>query len=280
MENRSVKERKNLIDKQATKISVREQCKLLEVNRSSLYNAPHKENEEDLKIMEFMDKIYMKNPTYGVLRMQDELLDYGKKVNHKRVRRLMRKMGLEAIYPKPHLSRLGKAKYRYPYLLRGLKINNPNKVWAVDITYIPMKNGFMYLTVMIDLYSRYIVGWHLSNTLEKENQTLLLKDCILKHGKPEVLNSDQGSQYTNQHWAETLQEQGIQISMDGKGRAIDNIFIERFFRTIKQDYVYLNPENNGLELHQGIKKYIHTYNHRRHQGIGRIKPVDKYKKIA
>lgn len=279
MENRTVSERRSLIDKRA-ELSVHKQSKLLEVNRSSLYYAPVGECEENLLLMKKMDEIYLKNPTYGVLRMQDELLEQGHVVNHKRVRRLMRKMGLEAIYPKPNLSRLGKAKYIHPYLLRGLEITRPNQVWAIDITYVAMKKGFMYLTVIIDVYSRFVVGWRLSNTLEKENQTELLKSCLARHGKPEIINSDQGSQFTSEHWIETLKDNKIKISMDGKGRAIDNIFIERFFRTIKQDYIYLHPAEDGLELYHGIQNYIHKYNNRRHQGIERQKPIKRYQNAA
>ena len=187
-------------------------------------------------------------------------------------------MGIEPIYPKRNLSRLGKAKYIHPYLLRNLSIHRINQVWAIDITYIPMQSGFMYFTGIIDLYSRYLVGWKLSNSLEKETQTELLLATIEKEGKPEIVNSDQGSQYTSANWVDTLKEQGIQISMDGKGRATDNAFIESFFRTLKQKHVYLHPAEDGLELYQGIDRFIKRYNNeRRHQGIGRRKPSDLYR---
>lgn len=280
MENRTVKEREALVSKHDKEISVRRQCKILVINRSNLYYQHKGESEQNLKVMRLMDEIYLDNPTYGVLRMQDELLEHDITINVKRVRRLMRLMGLEAIYPKPSLSKLGRAEYIHPYLLRNLEIKKPNQVWAIDISYIAMAKGFMYLTVIIDVYSRYIVGWKLSNTLDKESQTQVLKECITNYGTPEIVNSDQGSQYTSQHWVETLKKHGIQISMDGKGRAIDNIFIERFFRTIKQDYVYLNPAENGLDLYKGIKKYISKYNNRRHQGIDREKPIIKYQEVA
>lgn len=273
-------ERKALIDSNHKQLSTRRQCQLLDVNRSGLYAKPKGESELNLKLMRLLDEIYLDNPTYGVLRMQDELEEHGHWVNEKRVRRLMRKMGLEAIYPKKNLSKLGKAKYIHPYLLRHLKITRPNQVWAIDITYIPMRNGFMYLTAIIDLYSRYIIGWKLSNTLDKENQTALVNECIAEHGIPEIINSDQGSQFTCSHWVEMLKHFKIQISMDGKGRAIDNIYIERFFRTIKQDYVYLNPCDDGLELYKGIENYMLKYNHRKHQGIERVKPKNKYKQTA
>lgn len=272
-------ERRSLID-QGESLSVRRQAELFEINRSSLYYSPLGESQENLTIMTEMDKIYLDNPTYGVLRMQDQLREQGLLVNEKRIRRLMRKMGIEAIYPKKNLSRLGQAKYIHPYLLRGINIDRPNQVWAVDISYIPMRQGFMYFTAIMDVYSRFIVGWNLSNTLSTHIQTSLVRDCICRYGKPQIINSDQGSQYTSKEWVSCLNELGIIISMDGKGRAIDNVYIERFFRTLKQDYIYLNPAKDGLELYQGVKSYITRYNHRRHQGIGREKPIDKYTKAA
>lgn len=272
-------ERKDLVNN-SEKLSVRRQCDLLSVNRSNLYYKSLGESQENLELMRIMDKVYLENPTYGVLRMQDELGEQGFLVNEKRVRRLMRQMGLEAIYPKKNLSRLGKAQYIQPYLLKGMKVYKPNQVWMIDISYIPMQHGFMYFTAVIDVYSRYIVGWNLSNTLAKEVQTQLIQDCIEIHGKPQIINSDQGSQYTSGEWVNCLRSNGIKISMDGKGRALDNVYVERFFRTLKQDYVYLNPAKDGLELYHGIERYIHKYNHRKHQGINRVKPIDKYKQPA
>lgn len=279
MENRTVAERKSMVESSAN-MSMRKQCRLLQINRSSLYYKPIGESEKNLLLMNLMDKIYLDDPTLGVLGMQDELEEKGYRVNPKRIRRLLRKMGIEAIYPKRNLSRLGKAKYIHPYLLRNLDIKRPNQVWAIDITYIPMKKGFMYLTAIIDLYSRYIVGWQISNSLEKETQTELLASAIKKHGKPEIINSDQGSQYTSEHWVSFVREHGITISMDGKGRATDNAFIERFFRTLKWKHIYLNPAKDGLELYQGIDAFMKKYNKRKHQGIGRKKPCELYKNAA
>lgn len=262
------------------KISIRRQCDLLQVNRSSLYYKPQGESKYNLELMKQMDKIFMQQPTFGVLRMQDELEEQGYRANEKRVRRLLRKMGIEAIYPKRNLSKLGKARYVYPYLLRKLKVTRPNQVWAIDITYIPMAKGFMYLTAVIDVYSRYIVGWQISNSLEKETQTELVASLIAEYGVPEIINSDQGSQYTSEHWVSFLKEHGIKISMDGKGRATDNAFIERFFRTLKWDHVYLYPAADGLELYQGIDEFINGYNSRKNQGIGRQKPLERYQQAA
>jgi putative transposase len=230
--------------------------------------------------MRRIDELFLEDPTLGVLGMQDELRDLGLNFNEKRIRRLMRKMCLEPIYPKRNLSRLGVAKYIYPYLLRDLKVIRPNQVWAIDITYIPMKSGFMYLTAIIDVYSRFIVGWQISNSLEKETQTAVLQSAIARYGKPEIINSDQGSQYTCEHWVSFLQEWDIKISMDGKGRATDNAFIERFFGTLKRKHIYLNPADNGLELYSGVARFIEKYNQRNHQGIDRKKPITLYLKAA
>jgi putative transposase len=262
-------------------LSKRQQCELLEINRGSVYYKPTGEKQENLDIMRKMDEHYLKHPTDGVIRMQDFLFTIGFIVNHKRVRRLMRKMGLMAIYPKRNLSKLGLAKYIRPYLLKGLIIDRPNQVWAIDITYIPMKKGFMYLTAIIDLYSRYVVSWNISNTLEAECSLNVLKNAISLFGKPEIVNSDQGSQFTSELWIEYLENNDIKISMDGKGRALDNIFIERLWRSVKYDYVYLNPAVDGNELYQGLKEYFDYYNHRQaHQGIDRRIPLDLFKPAA
>lgn len=271
---------RKLVDRGHT-LSVRRQCELLTIHRSGLYYKPCGEKPENLEIMRIMDEHYLKHPTEGVLRMQDLLFALGFVVNHKRVRRLLRLMGLMAIYPRRNLSKLGLKKYLHPYLLKGIKIDRPNKVWAIDVTYIPMKNGFLYLTAIIDVYSRYVVGWGISNTLEAEASLSVLKQAIRIHGKPQIINSDQGSQFTCEKWVDFLRNEGIRISMDGKGRFIDNVFIERLWRSVKYDYVYLHPANDGLELYQGLKEYFQYYNHELcHQGIGRRIPADLYKPAA
>lgn len=273
-------QRRDMVDDQQT-LSLRKQCDLLSVHRSGLYFKPKDEKPENLEIMRLMDEHYLKHPTEGVIRVQDFLFAMGFVVNQKKVRRLLRLMGLMAIYPKRNLSKLGLKKFIHPYLLKGLKITRPNQVWAIDITYIPMKSGFMYLTAIIDVYSRYIVGWGISNTLEAKASLDVLKQAIKEHGKPEIVNSDQGSQFTCEDWVNHLKEEDIKISMDGKGRAIDNIFIERFWRTLKYDYVYLHPASDGLDLYQGVKEYIRYYNHDlHHQGIGRKIPAEVYKSAA
>ena len=256
-------------------ISIRKQCKLLCISRSNLYYKARQESDYNLQLMTHIDKIHMKYPSFGIRRVTEELREQHFQVNGKRVQRLMRKMGITTIYPKQNLSKLGKAQYIYPYLLRNLKIERSHQVWQIDISYIPMKKGFMYLTAVIDVYSRYIVGWQLSNTLEKETQTTVMKEAIRKYGKPEIINSDQGSQYTSNHWVECMKKYGIKISMDGKGRATDNIYIERFFRTIKYDYIYLNAVESGWELYRGVKNFIEGYNNRKHQGT-KQKPINLF----
>jgi len=271
---------RELVDNQH-ELSIRKQCELLSIHRGGLYYAPKGESEENLQIMRIMDEHYLEHPTEGVISMKDLLFTLGFLVNHKRVRRLLRLMGLMAIYPKRNLSKLGLKKYIHPYLLKGLKITHPNQVWSIDVSYLPMKNGFLYLTAIIDVYSRYIVGWGISNTMEAEATLSVLKQAINDHSKPEIINSDQGSQFTCEQWVTFLKEEDIRISMDGKGRAVDNIFIERFFRTLKYNYVYLHPANDGLELYRGIKTYIHYYNDRKpHQGIDHQIPATVYHQAA
>lgn len=259
-----------------SKMSIRRQCKLLGVNRNRLHTPAQMESVENLSIMRILDERHLNKPSHGILRMQDHLKDEGYLVNEKRIRRLMRKMGLMAIYPKPNLSRRGPIKYIHPYLLRGMKVNRPNQVWAIDITYIPMAKGFQYLTAIIDLYSRYVVGWDLSNSLDAESSHRVLRQAIAKYGKPEIVNSDQGSQFTCKEWVGYLERAEIRISMDGKGRALDNVFIERLWRSVKYDYVYLHPAEDGQELYEGLKQYFTEYNVSSHQGIARRKPTELF----
>lgn len=263
------------------KLSLRQQCQLLGINRSSIYYDPVGESDENLRIMRLMDQEHLDHPTHGVLQIQDFLSGQSLKVNPKRIRRLLRLMGIMAIYPKRNLSKLGHAKYVRPYHLRGLEITHSNHVWAIDITYIPMAKGFMYLVAIIDLYSRMVVGWDVFNSLNAENPLMVLKSAIAQYGKPEIINSDQGSQFTCVLWIEFVDGSDIKISMDGKGRALDNIFIERLWRTVKQDYVYLNPASNGTELYQGLRQFFNYYNTRKtHQGIGRQTPIKRYYEVA
>jgi putative transposase len=263
-------------------ISIRRQCELLDVNRSSTYYKTKDESDENLQIMRLMDEEFLEHPTHGVLQMQDFLYTKGLAVNHKRIRRLLRKMGIMAIFPPRNLSKLGHVKYVRPYLLRGLKILRPNHVWETDITYIPMEHGFMYLVAIIDVYSRFIVGWDVFNSLDAKNCLAVMQQAVAKHGKPEIINSDQGSQFTSELWTNYIEaEIKIKISMDGKGRATDNIYIERLWRTVKRDYVYLYPSNNGTELFMGLKTFFEYYNiEKSHQGINRKRPIELYQNVA
>lgn len=275
----SVEIKKQLIDKEG-ELPIVQQCVLLCIARSSYYYQAKGESPLNEQIMRMMDRHIQEEPTAGVLTMQSMLKDNGIKVGYERVRRLMKVACIKAIYPRRHLTLRGKTKYLYPYLLRDLNICRVNQVWEIDITYIPMSQGHMYLTAIIDVYSRYIVGWNISNTLAAETVLEVVQQAVKDHGKPEILNSDQGVQFTCSMYVEYLRTQGIQISMDGKGRALDNIYIERFWRTIKYHYIYLNPAENGQELYLGIKKWLHRYHTRDHQGIMRQKPADLFKMAA
>jgi putative transposase len=274
----STTERRQLVVAAHPRLSLSKQCTLLGITRSQMYYKPKGESVLNDQLMKRIDRYFLLHPYYGVERMTDYLnKDLGYRVNEKRVRRLYQIMNLKTIYPKPITTTRDPEMYKYPYLLRNLAITRPNQVWQTDITYIPMFRGFMYLAAIIDVYSRKIVGWSISNTMSKKWCVELLEDTIKTHGKPEIHNSDQGSQYTSGEYIQTLKGNGIQISMDGKGRALDNIYIERFWRSIKQEKIYLNPPNGGLDLYQKVKEYIHFYNtERRHTEIGSIPPDQMY----
>jgi putative transposase len=260
------------------KLSVRAQCKLLSVHRSNVYRPKRlvSENEENIEIMHAIDKLFTEHPYYGYRRMTAELNRQGDHVNRKRVRRLMRVMGLRTVYPKPNLSKRFHAQYVRPYLLRNLDINRPNQVWGVDITYIRMQKGFMYLFTIIDWYSRKIIDYELSNTIDKAFVLTCLKRAFALQ-KPEIMNSDQGSHFTNGDYIELLTEQGVKISMDGKGQATDNSRTERFFRSLKYECIYLNEFESPRELRVALKKYMHFYNHERpHQALHYQLPSDVY----
>jgi putative transposase len=266
-----------MIDRKHPDMRIVTQCELLTIHRSSLYYSPLGESDENLDIMKKMDEQYFKTPFYGVLKLTESLRDAGHTVNQKRVRRLMKLIQWRTIYREPRTTIADKTKYKYPYLLKGLKIERKNQVWAMDITYVPMQKGFMYLTAIIDLHSRYVVHWSVSNSMTAEWCTDVLKAAIEKHGAPEIFNTDQGSQFTSELFINLLNSNDIQISMDGKGRAIDNIFIERLWRTVKQDYVYLHPDDNGTLMFLGLKGFFEKYNNMKpHQGIGRVSPVKLY----
>lgn len=250
----------------------------MKVSRSNLYYEHRPESDLNLTLMRRIDEQFLLHPTLGVNKMTALMVNEGFKVNPKRIRRLMRKMNLMAIYPQKSLSGGGNAKYVHSYLLRGLDICRSNQVWSTDISYIPYNGGFMYMYAIIDVYSRYIVGWRLSNSLTASNVYELLEECIGRHGTPEIINTDQGVQYTSKGWIELLTKHGIQISMDGRGRCKDNIWIERFWRTFKQDHIYIHPADSVTELKSGITGYIDYYNNTRpHESLGKTyRPVDYY----
>ncbi len=222
-----------------------------------------------------MDKHLTDHPTEGVVSLVLFLIARHHPVGPKRIRRLLKIMGRQTIYRRKNLTKLGMKEFIKPYLLNGLDITRANQVWCTDITYIPMRHGFMYLTAIIDVYSRKIVGWGISNSLAAQWCKNVLQEAISKYGKPEIVNSDQGTQYTSALWTQYLESEGIQISMDGKGRALDNIWIERFWKSIKYDYIYLNPADDGFELYEGVQNHIAYYNDKTHHTT-RQKPNDRY----
>ena len=259
------------------KISVIKQCAILSIHRSRYYYEPIAETAENLAMMLWMDKQYFETPFYGVLRLTVELIDIGYAVNQKRVRRLMKLIGWKTLYQQPRTTIADKASYKYPYLLKGVRFVRANQVWEIDITYLPMAKGFMYLFAIIDVYTRFIVGWDISNTMSAEWCASITEEAILAHGKPEIINSDQGSQFTSEVHTALLKKHEIQISMDGKGRAIDNIYIERFWRTIKYEDIYLKVYENGVSLYRGVERYMHFYNtKRKHQHLDNKTPKALY----
>jgi putative transposase len=256
-----------MIDRGHPKLSLVRQCALLRISRSSLYYQPTEHSAQDLELMALMDRQYLKTPFYGSRRMTVWLRTQGHQVNRKRVRRLMQLMGLEAIYRRPSTSKPAPGHKVYPYLLRGLAINRVNQVWATDITYIPMSRGFLYLVAIMDWHSRYVLAWRLSNTLEVDFCVEALEEALSK-GRPEIFNTDQGSQFTSEAFTGRLLAQGIQVSMDSRGRCMDNVFVERLWRSIKYEEVYLKAYQNGTEARRGIGAYLAFYNQERpHQAL-------------
>jgi putative transposase len=249
---------------------------LLGLNRSSFYYQPATETQENLKLMRLIDQQYTARPIFGSRRMTVWLRRQGEGVNRKRVQRLMRLMGLEAIYPKPRLSVPGQGHRIYPYLLRDVAVVRPDQVWSTDITYVPLQAGFMYLAAIIDWYSRYVIAWRLSNTLDGWFCCEMLEEA-LGQGKPEIFNTDQGVQFTAQAWTSRLERAGVQISMDGKGRCLDNVFVERLWRSVKYEDIYINGYGAVPELEGGLGRYFPFYNEERpHQALDYRTPAEVY----
>ena len=266
-------ERVGMVDRGRADLPVRRQCALLGLARSGVYRKPSAPDPEELALMRWIDQQYLTTPFYGSRRMTAELRRAGRRINRKRVQRLMRLMGLEALGPKPKTSRPAAQHRIYPYLLRGVPIDRSNQVWAADITYIPMARGFLYLVAVMDWHSRYVLAWRLSNTMDTSFCLGALEDALRK-GRPEIFNTDQGAQFTSVAFTEQLEAAGVRISMNGRGRWLDNVFVERLWRSLKYEEVHLKAYANGLEARIGIGQWLRFYNARRpHQALGYQTPA-------
>jgi putative transposase len=270
-------DKRRLVQESNSPLSMRQRCALVSMHRSNLYYEPQPTPRADLVLMKVIDSIYLRLPFFGSRRMSDELAAMGRTVNRKHVQRLMRLMGLEALAPKPNLSKCHPSHKKYPYLLRYLEVTRANQVWATDITYIPLANGFVYLVAIIDWYSRAVLAWRLSNTLDLTFCIEALEEALGRYGQPEIFNSDQGVQFTSEAFTKVLLERGVKISMDGKGRCLDNVFVERLWRSLKYEEVYLHAYETQQEAWLGINTYLRFFNHdRRHQGLKNRIPMKVY----
>jgi putative transposase len=273
-----VEKRKLLIAPTHANLSIRQQCELLSVNRSSLYYKEEEENNYNLLLMNLIDEEYTRHPFIGIIKMTKYLEDLGYKVNEKRVRRLTRLMGILAIYPrKKNLSKANLEHKIYPYLLKDLMITRPNHVWSTDITYIKLMHGFIYLVAVLDWYSRFVLSWRVSNTLDTGFCTEALEEAIALYGKADIFNTDQGPQFTSNDFTKVLLNNGMKISMDGRGRVFDNIFTERLWRTVKYEEVFINAYSAILEAKDRLGKYFYFYDYERHhQALNYKKPAEVY----
>jgi putative transposase len=270
-------ERRSLVERETPALPVTRQCWLLSVSRASVCRRPVEISEEDCTIMALIDRQYLARPYYGSRRTAAWLATQGHVVNRKRVQRLMRLAGLVAIYQRPNTSKPAVAHKIYPYLLGGISIERVNQVWCADVTYIPMAKGFLYLVVIMDWVSRAVLAWRLSNTLGAEFCVEALEEALSRYGRPEIFNTDQGSQFTSDDFTGTLQRHGVTISMDGKGRYMDNIFVERLWRSLKYEEVYLNAYASVAEARTGIAAWFGFYNEeRQHQSLGYRTPRQAY----
>jgi len=258
-------------------LSLTRQGRILELSRSSLYYEAVPTSERDVKLILLIDEIHLQYPFYGIRRIRNELRDLGHEVGRSHVSTLMKKMGIRALYPKPRLSKPNPEHKIYPYLLRGLEITRANHVWATDITYIPMAKGFCYLVAIMDWASRCVLAWRLSNTLDASFCTEALEEAISRYGTPEIFNSDQGSQFTSEAFTDILNTHGIRISMDSRGRWVDNVFVERLWRSVKYEEVYLKSYGSLTEARRELAVYFEFYNQRRrHQGLDDRTPDEVY----
>ena len=273
-------DKKKLLEPGYQAISLRRQCDLLGLNRSNVYYRPREGSPEKHKLLRLIDEIYLRSPYYGARRIAAELnrMNLGIIIDRKRVGRLMEEMGIEALYPKPKLSRSDKGHVKYPYLLKGVDIERKNQVWGTDITYVPTKKGHVYLVAIMDWYSRYVVSWEVSNNLDAYFCIEALKRAIQRYGSPEIFNSDQGSQYTGKEFQSVLQASGrVQVSMDGRGRCMDNIFTERLWRSVKYEAVYTGEYESIVQARENLAQYLKFYNEARiHQALGYKTPAEVY----
>jgi putative transposase len=270
---------RRLIDEDHAELSIGRQCELLGLARSSKYYQCVKDTTEDLKLMRLMDEWHLRWPFYGSRRLTWLLQKDGYKVNRKHVQRLMRQMGMEAIYPRPRTSEPHPGHRIYPYLLRRVDVSRVNQVWCADITYVPMPHGFMYLVAILEWYSRYVLAWELSNTLESDFCVKALR-AALRRGRPEIFNTDQGAQFTSREFTTQLEDCGVAISMDGRRRALDNVFIERLWWSVKYEDIYLRAYETVSELDTGLRRYFKFYCHERpHQALGHRTPWEAYRRI-
>jgi len=270
----SIPDRRALVDRQDAGLSIRRQCRLLGVARSGVYRLAAAANDNDLAVMRRLDELFTAWPFLGSRRLAQMLREEGFAINRKRVQRLMRKMGIAALGPKPRTSRPEPGHKIYPYLLRNLTIDRPNQVWAADITYIPIGRGNLYLVAIMDWASRAVLAFRLSNTMDVSFCVSALEEAIARFGKPDIFNTDQGSQFTSQAFTGRLESAGIKISMDGRGRWMDNVFIERLWRSLKHEDIYLKGYSDGREARAGIGEWMNFYNERRlHQALGYRAPM-------
>ena len=275
----SIAEKRSCIDTSHKSLSIGRQCELIELPRSSYYrkSSLHKEPDKNLALMRLIDKEYTKHPFYGTRKMRNYLRRQGYKINRKRVQRLMRKMGLQSIAPKPNTSKPHPDHKKYPYLLRKMEITCPNQVWCSDITYIPLPGGFVYLTAVMDWHSRYVLSWEVSVTMDSSFCVSSLESAFRRYRKPEIFNTDQGVQYTSNDFTSTVLDNNVLLSMDGKGRCMDNIFIERLWRSVKYEEVYLKDYDSVSDLIESLKVYFEFYNNERpHAGLGDMTPAEIY----
>ena len=271
-----------MVEEDHEKLSVAEQCRILGLHRSAYYyESSDRRDDEDLEDLKLILMVLSNKVFYGYRKVALELLKGHPHLTEKRVRRIMHQFGLRAIFPKPHLSRPGKGHKKYPYLLRGKEIRYPNQVWATDVTYIRLPGGFVYLAAIVDLYSRKVLSWRLSNSMDATFCVTALKEAIERYGVPAIFNSDQGSQFTSDAFISVLEEHHIEISMDGKGRALDNVYVERLWRSLKYEDIYLNSYESLGELHDGVERYFRFYNTERfHQGLDYRTPEEAYQSFV